>query len=78
MKSEERAGQTIRPLVQQTALQKGHSALQLLLQMTRRTALPEHKASLENKSRALASGDCSTIYQAHSSCNSVLNIEKNI
>ena len=47
MKSEERGSQTIRPLDQQTELQKGHSALQILLQMTRRPALLQHEASLE-------------------------------
>jgi hypothetical protein len=47
MKSEKRDRQTIRPLDQQTELQKGNSALQILLQMTRRTALLEHNVSLE-------------------------------
>jgi hypothetical protein len=46
MKSGERGGQTIRPLGQHTALQRGHSALQMLLQITRRPALLEHNASL--------------------------------
>jgi len=47
MKSEERGGQTIRPLDQQTELKTDHSALQILLQMTRRPALLEHNASPE-------------------------------
>jgi len=46
-KSEERGGQTFRPLDQQTEIQKRHSALQILQQTTRRPAPIQHNSSLD-------------------------------